>query len=394
MTKKTKLLISSAAVSLVSILNHLYLASLHYKLKLGISEGQSLCNISSSFNCDTVAASPYSSLFGIPMAVLGASTHVILLLTIVVALLNISPTAPYYKRYSLFIGLFTAIVSLVMGFLSLSAVGSICLFCLFAYLLSFLNLGLLWKAQDESPTLQEAIGAAFNKAAWALILPIAIPALGWLGDKIVLDGYGLKKFNLMVQESVSYWQIAKTEEFDINKGLIKSGGDQPKMVIVEFADFLCPHCKRIAPTLSSFVKSRPDVKFVFKSFPLDGNCNEAIGNKQNLTRCYLPAAVYCSENMGQKGWQVKEYLFANQERYFRPITLDELSQEVATQTGLSSEELKKCIESDEMFDLLKALAKEGERAKISGTPSVFVNGKLLQRAQLMPVLEAAYKTLK
>jgi protein-disulfide isomerase len=40
------------------------------------------------------------------------------------------------------------------------------------------------------------------------------------------------------------------------------------------------------------------------------------------------------------------------------------------------------------------MAKEGDTAKIQGTPAIFVNGRVLDRGQMIPVLEGAYRSLK
>ncbi|MBO4435533.1 MAG: thioredoxin domain-containing protein, partial [Fibrobacter sp.] len=48
----------------------------------------------------------------------------------------------------------------------------------------------------------------------------------------------------------------------------------PKLTIVEFTEFQCPHCSRIAPVMQDLNKKYPDqIKFVYKHFPLSFHSN-------------------------------------------------------------------------------------------------------------------------
>jgi protein-disulfide isomerase len=50
------------------------------------------------------------------------------------------------------------------------------------------------------------------------------------------------------------------------------------------------------------------------------------------------------------------------------------------------------MSTDEIHEMVKKSAAEGAKAQISGTPSVFLNYKLLPGGQLLPVLENVYKS--
>lgn len=83
------------------------------------------------------------------------------------------------------------------------------------------------------------------------------------------------------------------------------------MTIVEFADYLCPHCKVAATSLHNFIKQHPDVLLIFKPFPLDGKSNAALAeHKGNGIRCLLPKITFCMEQLEQKGWQAHEHFLS------------------------------------------------------------------------------------
>jgi protein-disulfide isomerase len=47
-----------------------------------------------------------------------------------------------------------------------------------------------------------------------------------------------------------------------------------KLTVTEFYDYRCPHCINIAPKVIGLIRSRPDVRFVFKEMPIFGATSE------------------------------------------------------------------------------------------------------------------------
>jgi protein-disulfide isomerase len=47
-----------------------------------------------------------------------------------------------------------------------------------------------------------------------------------------------------------------------------------KITVTEFYDYRCPHCVNMAPTVLSIIHDNPDVRFVFKEFPIFGAVSE------------------------------------------------------------------------------------------------------------------------
>ena len=131
----TLALVSTAA----AILLHGYLTHRHFEVTLGQITGSSLCNISSTFNCDTVAASSYSSFLGIPLALWGLVTNLMLFLMAfsVRATWTGSPSALSRWTVRLSSGVFLA--SIVMAFISVTQLKIYCPFCIVTYFLSVLT---------------------------------------------------------------------------------------------------------------------------------------------------------------------------------------------------------------------------------------------------------------
>ena len=49
------------------------------------------------------------------------------------------------------------------------------------------------------------------------------------------------------------------------------GPADAKVVIVEFIDYACPYCRKIAPDVLRLAKDNPDIRIVFKEFPFLGD---------------------------------------------------------------------------------------------------------------------------
>lgn len=160
---------------LVTLGLHSYLSSQHYNIKLGINTGRSICNVSATFNCDTVAASIYSSIFHIPVALFGFLAQAVLLILIFTAHFSLSEYSSSIRRICFWLSSAIALASVIMGFISTFFLGTFCLFCMAAYFLSFISLFAAWKFQTENllTNLSDDTFSLFSNLRWVLILIIA-----------------------------------------------------------------------------------------------------------------------------------------------------------------------------------------------------------------------------
>ena len=144
------------------------------------------------------------------------------------------------------------------------------------------------------------------------------------------------------------------------------GSKDAKITIVEWADFQCPFCVRVNPTLEQIAKEYGDkVRVAFKHLPL---------SMHNKAR----AAHQASEAAHRQGkfWEMHDRIFASPKdlspetylRYAREIGLDIDKYN----SDFSSSSVRKVVDAD------LAMAR---KLGVSGTPSFFVNGRFLSGAQ-------------
>lgn len=374
---------------------HVYLSFQHYPLKLGFSTGPSICNLNSTFDCDAVSVSSYSSFLGIPLSVWGGVTNFIIFLALLLSWLEWSEHPERLKRFAFAAATGSAIASVVMGGISFLLMKNYCLFCIGLYLISFIVVGLIYMTLKESffKNFLSDIGAYFSENRGILGLLVSIPVMSFLLHRAALSHFGAGQLDQIVNQGVRGWISEPRQSLSVPPLLVKGPEkDEAKLVISEFADFRCGHCKSASHSLHAFAESHPDVRFEFYVFPLDGACNPGIQRSSGLS-CHLSKAVYCAEKQGQ-GWNLHNIIFQYQEQLNNISQVESLKESLLNLTShlsLNREAYNSCVESPEAHEAIEYQSQQGMTLNIQGTPSIFANGKVLQLGQMIPVLEEVYQ---
>jgi protein-disulfide isomerase len=141
------------------------------------------------------------------------------------------------------------------------------------------------------------------------------------------------------------------------------------VAIVVFSDLQCPHCKGEAEMLrSNLIQNYPkDVRLYFKDFPLE-SLHPWAKAAAMAGRC-----LFAQSN--DAFWAYHDWVFAHQES-FTPTTLaQQILDWAKEQKGIDSAKLGACIEKKSTEAEVDAEMKEGRDLEISGTPTMFINGR-------------------
>jgi len=137
-----------------------------------------------------------------------------------------------------------------------------------------------------------------------------------------------------------------------------------KVTVVEFFDFQCPHCKTVANKVPSIVKTRGDVRIVYKQYPLE------------FHPAAKSAAIIAVSAAGQGKWQlIDDLFFDNQDKLD-----DALVEKLAKESGIDLGKLEAGKAAAQA--MVEVDRREGDAAGIEGTPSFFVNGRLVDFEEL------------
>lgn len=383
MTKKSNLLVLSL---LVTIGLFAYLSYHHFAIKLGLS-GNSLCSISSKFNCDAAATSLFAEVAGIPIAILGGIFHLVLLSFVLFYRLSWIENTAYLQKTIRSLLVTSVVVSVVAGAISAFIIKVLCPFCTATYVFSLINLFLGWNlVQNFNKDFK--FSEYFSEYRSHLVALLCIPALSWVISGMIQSNYGLDVLKKQIPEKLAIWAASKPNNFDKTIGL-SNGVENPRVTLVEFADFKCPHCKSASSNIDIFLKGRTDVHFTFKPFPLDGNCNPGIDRKGDNSRCLLAAFTLCAEKLARKGWDLHHWIFENQEKFIPVSDAKSLLPEIDTKFGLNKTQMSDCADSAEIFETIKKSTEEGKLANVDGTPTIYMNGKKLPLGSVLEVLRQA-----
>lgn len=136
--------------------------------------------------------------------------------------------------------------------------------------------------------------------------------------------------------------------------------------IVEFADFGCPYSKTSEATVRSLARNRPDIRVSFRDFPV------------TELHPYAEVAAQAARCVWLQGrpsvyWLYRDALYSNQER------LDALGlRDVAVQSGVDLGDYDACVRNGETAKGVRQSLSDAEQAGVRGTPTYFVDGKMLE----------------
>jgi protein-disulfide isomerase/uncharacterized membrane protein len=385
-------------ICILSIGFHLYMNDHYQGVVFGNMAGTSACNISAVFSCDSASASSYAVFLGIPIAAWGAGSHFVLLLLLATWAFGFAQNLVLLGRVTFLLSSVIALTSVVMGLISTFLLKTYCPFCLVLYALSFINFYLVSSSQESDDTpFFSSILSVFTNARGYLIFALLIPFFAYSLDWSASRNRRMQWPESAIQDAYQDWQDFRT--IGEPKASIERGETaNPRLVIAEFADFLCGHCKSASQSLKVFLSSRPDIHFKFYSFPLDSSCNKEMQYPGgNGVRCYLAKLALCAESEFKKGWDVHDAIFAEQETLLRVSQVSQAKEKLAprlSNLNINADNLETCINAESTKAVLDAQIDAAREARIRGTPAFLVNGRILPEAPVLPLLEMIYQKSK
>ncbi|MBI4849984.1 MAG: thioredoxin domain-containing protein [Nitrospirae bacterium] len=157
------------------------------------------------------------------------------------------------------------------------------------------------------------------------------------------------------------------------------GNKNAPAAIVEFSDFQCPYCSQLQQTLSEVLKAYPkEAKLVFKHYPLPFHQQAMNAAK----------AAEAAKEQG-KFWEMHDLIFQN----FNKLN-DGIYKELAQQIGLNVEKFSADFSSNKYDQLIQQDMALARSAGVTGTPTLFINGKRMQQRSLNDFKQSIDSILK
>lgn len=163
----------------------------------------------------------------------------------------------------------------------------------------------------------------------------------------------------------------KPHKFDHADQPTKGAADA-KLVVVEFADFRCPHCAAAYDVLDQMLKNRSDVQLRYYYFPLSG------GGEQSM----MAAEAAEEARVQGKFWEMSKMLFRFQHA-LEPTDIARYAENVGLDMKKFSAAMKNRTHKDKVMEDKRV----GEGVGVLSTPSIYVNGRSFGMARTIENLE-------
>lgn len=150
---------------------------------------------------------------------------------------------------------------------------------------------------------------------------------------------------------------------DLGNADVHGSKDAPVM-LVEFADYECPYCQKVAPAIKKLQDELGSkLAVAYKDFPLPMHSHAEKAAE----------AARCAGKQGQF-WAFHDELFSSKE-----LDVDQLKAQ-AHALKLDSAAFNKCLDTGETAAAVQQDREQGLRLGLTGTPSFFVNGHFISGA--------------
>ena len=141
-----------------------------------------------------------------------------------------------------------------------------------------------------------------------------------------------------------------------------AGAAKPDVTILEYFDYNCPYCRKLAPVLKALLPQDRRVAVIYKEWPIFGDLS-----------------IYAARSALAAQWQGK-YLIAHNALFSGPeLTRTEDLDQALARAGVDTGQLKR-DEVGHAADIevsLKRVAAEARSLSLRGTPGVVLGGKVL-----------------
>jgi len=134
------------------------------------------------------------------------------------------------------------------------------------------------------------------------------------------------------------------------------------ITVVEFFDYRCPYCMAALPWVQDLVRTRHDIRFVFKEMPLAMHGQPALESTQASVAA-MPQGRY---------WQFHQALMSFHGD-LTPARIDQLAQ----QSGIDVARMRRAMTDPAIMRLINENEGLANDLGATGTPAFLINGRLV-----------------
>ena len=138
------------------------------------------------------------------------------------------------------------------------------------------------------------------------------------------------------------------------------------ITLVEYSDFECPVCRNLHDSLRGLLPNYPQVKVIFKDYPLD--------TIHPWARTAAMAGRCAYQQDPKAFWKMYDSIYDNQDVISASNVYEKVT-DFASKAGLNPDVFRACMSSVETNKAIDASIANGNLLEVRSTPTVFVNGR-------------------
>jgi uncharacterized membrane protein len=343
----------------------------------------SFCDINTVVSCTEAYRSRYGSVAGVPVAVGGVLffTWVLLMLWAGRGKSAIKDSAPAYIFAGSTLGL---AVVLYLAYASFFVLHEVCPLCVATYVAV---IGVFVISGGASSVPMSSLPSRLVRDMRVLVatpLALVVALLFIAGASWGMTVFPRETDRPVPQQvaalsSEQSSELARWWDLQPKSPNFPFDNNGAKVLVVEFADFQCPHCREayfgLKPILDKYTGNPKDVAFIFKTWPLNSNCNASVPVANFVASCDASALYVMAKRKGTAD-TLKDWFFLHQNE-LSPDTVRTTATGVAKVTDFQAG-------YDKAIQEVKTDAAVGTSLGVHSTPSFFINGRALPQGSIAP----------
>jgi protein-disulfide isomerase len=144
------------------------------------------------------------------------------------------------------------------------------------------------------------------------------------------------------------------------------GDPKAPITVVEFSDFECPVCRNLHDALRGLLPNYPQVKVIFKDFPIE--------TIHPWARTAALAGRCAYQQDPKAFWKIYDLIYDNQDLISAANAYDKVL-DFASKSGLNTDTFKACLTAPQAASEVDASLANGTQLEVHSTPTIFVNGR-------------------
>ncbi|GAC1502704.1 MAG: DsbA family protein [Candidatus Saccharimonadales bacterium] len=150
------------------------------------------------------------------------------------------------------------------------------------------------------------------------------------------------------------------------------------VTLTEYGDYECPYCSQYYPIVKQVqAEYNQQIKLQFRNFPL-----------VNLHRnAFAAARAAEAAGLQNKYWEMHDLLYESQQQWSSANDATSIFQQFASQLKLNINKYNTDFGSGKVNDLINADTAEGTKLGVTGTPTFYLDGKMVTINQSLASFE-------